>query len=157
LEKFAAKRKPGKSQKIQFLENEINSYLAINLSRKYHPCLKSLIVTFEWNKVHAMALVDFDRLESSSKGLFPKLIGLMLSGKHTISATGQLISDNGNAYYRLEEARLDESTLPKSLVEEVISLIGRNQNPPWDPLQPCKLPNKIEKIRVYPGYIITYQ
>jgi hypothetical protein len=157
LEKFASKSKPGQRLRTQFFEDEINSYLALNLSPNYHPCLKSLIVTFEWDKVHAVALLDFDRLESTSAGFLPKIIGLILSGTHTISASGQLVSNNGSAYYRLEQARLDNSTLPKSLVKEVISFVGSKQNPPWDPLQPSKLPDKIEKVRVFPGYIIAYQ
>jgi hypothetical protein len=157
LESFADSHKPGQSQTTQFTEDEINSYLALAASAKYHPCLKSLIVAFRENKMKATAAIDFDRLGSSSTKLLPKLMGLLFSGTHTLAADGQLISKDGKGNFKLEQATFDGGTLPGSLVEEIMSAVGRKQSPPFDPMQPSALPYEIRKVDVHSGYIIVYQ
>ena len=157
IENFAAHRKPGQKQTTRFSEEEVNSYLALELSPKYHPCLKSLSVTFEENRIQNVVVVDFDRLGTTSTKLLPKLLSFMMSGVHTITARGQLLSGDGKANFRLEQARFDNSTLPKTLVEEIISAVGRKQNPPIDPLQPTQLFDGIEKVDVHAGYVLAHQ
>jgi hypothetical protein len=76
---------------------------------------------------------------------------------HKLTARGQLLSGNGKASFRLEQARFDNSTLPKALVEEIITAVGRKQNPPFDPLQPSQLFYDIDKVDVHPGHILVYQ
>jgi hypothetical protein len=157
IEAFAANKSPGQKQTTRFSEEEVNSYLALELSPKYHPCLKSLTVAFEEDRIQNVVVVDFDRLGTTSTKILPKLLSFMLSGVHTITARGELLSGNGKASFRLEQARFDNSTLPKSLVEEIISAVGRKQNPPIDPLQPTQLFDEIEKVDVHAGYILAYQ
>jgi len=155
LEDFSVKPKTGQKQTTRFTEDEVNSYLALDV--KYNPCLKSLLMTFEENRMLVVAAIDFDRLETTSSKFLPKLMSFMFSGTHTLTASGQLLSKNGNASFHLEQARFDDSTLPRSLVEEIISAVGKKQNPPFDPLQPSQMPYKIERVDVHPGYIIVYQ
>jgi hypothetical protein len=157
MEDFAAKRKSGSRNTTRFSENEVNSYLAFHLSKKYHPSLKSLVVTFEENGLQTVASVDFDRLGTTQNKFLPKIMALLFSGTHTLDAHGQLISDKGNAHFLLERARFDESVLPKSIVEGIITAVGRKQNPPFDPLQPSKMPYEIKEVDVHPGYIVVYQ
>jgi len=157
LEDFSINRKSGQKQMTRFSEEEINSYLAVDLSSKYHPCLKSLLMTFEESRMQGVATIDFDRLGTTSTRFLPKIVSLLFSGTHTITARGQLLSKNGKANFQLEQARFDNSSLPKSLVEEIITSVGRKQNPPFDPLQPSEMPYKIEKVDVHRGYIIVYQ
>jgi hypothetical protein len=157
LEDFSIKHKPGQKQTTRFYEDEINSYLALDCSPNYHPSLKSLLMTFEENNIAGVAAIDFDRLGSGSTRFLPKIISFMFSGTHTLTARGQLLSKNGIANFHLEQARFDNISLPKSLVEEIISAVGRKQNPPFDPLQPSAMPYKIERVDVHPRYIIVYQ
>jgi hypothetical protein len=81
----------------------------------------------------------------------------MFSGTHTLSVRGKLVSKGGKANFQLEQARFDSGTLPNSLVEEIIALVGRKQTPPFDPLQPSQLPYKIQRIDVHPGHALVYQ
>ncbi len=135
----------------------MNSYFALILSSKYHPCLKMLSFKLEEDKLQAVAAIDFDRLGRTSGRLLPKLLSFMLSGVHTLTARGQLVSGNGKASFRLEEARFDNTTLPKALVEEIITAVGRKQNPPFDPLEPSELFYGIQKVDVHSGYIVVHQ
>jgi hypothetical protein len=158
LADFAAKRKSGRKQTTQFSQDEINSYLALDLSAHYHPCLKSLILNLEErNGLQALASIDFDSLKSSSSKLLPKLIGLLFSGTHTLTAKGKLISKGGKANFSLDQARFDDTTLSRYLVEQIITAVGRKQNPPFDPLQPSAIFYEIEKMDIHSGHIIVYQ
>ncbi len=157
IEYFAAHHKSGQRQATQFTEAEVNSYLSLDLKSRYHPSLKDLVFKFEEDKLQAVAAIDFDRLGATSTKVLPKLLSFMLSGVHTLTARGQLVSGNGKAYFRLEQARFDTTTLPKALVEEIISAVGRKQNPPFDPLQPSSLFDNIEKVDVHAGFILVHQ
>ena len=157
VEDFADKRKPGQTKATQFSGDEVNSYLALNLGSKYHPCLKSLVIYFEENRLQGVAAIDFDRLGSGSAKFLPKLISLMFSGTHRLTADRQLLSKDGKANFHLEKALFDDSTLPNFLVEGIITAVGRKQKPPFDPLKPSKMPYNIDKVDVHAGYIIVYQ
>jgi hypothetical protein len=157
LEELAADGKALNHEPTKFSQNEVNSYLALDLGPGYHPCLKNLMITFEENKLQGLAAIDFDRLEASSSKLLPKLLSFIFSGTHTLSARGKLVCKVGKANFQLEQARFDSGTLPNSLVEEIITMVGRKQTPPFDPLQPSQLPYKIQRIDVHPGYALVYQ
>jgi hypothetical protein len=156
LEEHAAGPKSLKSQTIKFSQNELNSYLALDLKPKYHPCLKKLVITFDEDQLQGVADIDFDRLEESSTKLTPKLLGLMFSGTHTLSARGKLVGKGGKAFFQLEQASFDGNTLPRSLVETIISLVCRKQDPPFDPLKPSELPYEIDHIDVHSGYTLVF-
>ena len=157
LEDYAAQEEPIRKQTTRFSEEEVNSYLAIDLSPEYHPCLRTLRTDFEKDKIHVVASIDFDRLDMSSDEFFLKMLRRALSGKHTISARGRLQSGNGMASFVLGKALFDDTELPNFLVEEVLTKVGQKQNPPFDPMQPSRLPYKIDRVDVHPGYIIVYQ
>jgi hypothetical protein len=157
LKAFPEKREPGQTQTTNFPQNEFNSYLALDLSSQYHPCLKGLVVVFEENRLKATATIDIDRLGTGSQKLLPKLVSLMFSGVHTLAADGRLVAKDGKAHFELEQALFDGSALPKPLVEAIISAVGRKQNPPFDPLQPSEMPYEINKVDVKSGYIIVVQ
>jgi len=157
LEDFADRHKAGQTQTTKITEDEINSYLALDLKPKYHASLKNLVVSFKEDRLQGTADIDFDRLGATSTKFLPKLIGLFFSGVHTITADGKLLSKNGKASFHLEQALFDKSTLPKFLVEEIISAVGRKQKPPFDPLQPSQMPYEIDRVEVHPGYIIVIQ
>lgn len=157
LEDFATKHKSGQKQTTRFTEEEVNSYLALDLKSKYHPCLKSLAITFEKERLQGIASIDFDRLSSPSAKLLPRVISMLFSGTHALKARGELINGKGKARFQLEQAHFDDSELPKFLVEEIITAVGRKQTPPFDPLQDSEMPYKIESVEVHPGYIVVHQ
>jgi hypothetical protein len=154
LEEFAA---GSKKQTIEFSENEINSYLALELSKNYHPSLKSLVIVVEESKLQGVASIDFDSLAMNSKTFLTKLMTKMFSGVHTLAVRGKLVTAEGKARFELEEAHFDDSALPNFLVEEIISAVGRKQKPPFDPMQPSKLPYGIQSVELHPGRALVHQ
>lgn len=157
LQAFADSHKPGQTQTTKFTEEEINSYLALEISSKYHPCLKSLVLSFKEKKLKVVSAIDFDRLGRSSTKILPKLMSFLFSGIHTLDADGQVISGDGKGSFKLEKATFDRGELPRSLVESIISAVGRKQTPPFDPMQPTAMPYEIRKVDMHSGYIIVYQ
>jgi hypothetical protein len=157
LEDFASHRKAGQKRITRFSQNEVNSYLSLDLRSHYHPSLKDLSCTFEEDMLECIATVNFDHLGSTSSRLLPKLLSLMISGVHLVTARGRIVSGNGKARFQLVQARFDNSTLPRSLVEEIISAVGRKQKPPFDPLQASELFDDIDRVEVHMGYILVFQ
>lgn len=157
LEDFAALEKPGSKQTTRFSDEEVNAYLAEDLSSVYHPSLKSITTTFEKDSIQVVAAIDFDRLGMESTRILSKMANLLFSGTHTITARGKLKSGNGEAYFELERALFDNTALPNFLVESILTAVGKKQDPPFDPMQPGEMPYKIDKVDVHPGYIIVYQ
>ncbi len=138
-------------------ELEINSYLALDLKSKFHPCLESLQFSFEEGNLRATASLDLDNLSKNSTKTFARLIAKLFTGKHDLSVKGKLVAAAGKANFALEEARFDSSAMPNFLVEEIITAVGQKQKPPFDPLQPSKMPYAIDKAEVHPGFIVLYQ
>lgn len=157
LEAFEAKRKPHQSQSTHFSENEINSFLAIELSPRYHPCLKSLTLAFREDYLKATAKIDMDQAGSTASTMLPKFMGFIFPGIHVLSAEGRLVTKDGKAHFKLERSFWDNQSLPKPLVEMIISTVGRKQNPPFDPLQPSQMPYGIDRVELHDGYAIVFQ
>jgi hypothetical protein len=80
-----------------------------------------------------------------------------LTGRHTLTAYGKLIADGGLANFQLERSLFDDTSLPNLLVEEIISTVGKRQKPPFDPMQPSKMPYDIRKVEMGQGFITVYQ
>jgi len=154
---FEQNTRPDAPPLTEFTESEVNSYLALELSQLYHPCLKSLAFAFEEGKLRAVAAIDFDRLGMTSKDLATQLFAKMFSGVHSLTIHGSLIARDGKARFQLNEARFDNTSLPNILVEEIISAVGRRQDPPFDPLQPNEMPYSIRRVDVHPAHIKVYQ
>lgn len=154
---FAGEAGSAKRQQTRFTAEEVNSYLAQEISPQYHPSLKSVTFEFDDAKLRAVAMVDFDQLKLNSTQFVTQLLAAMFTGSHQLSVSGTLIAEKGMAWFKLEEARFDDTSLPKVLVEEIISAVGRRQNPPFDPIEPSTLPYSVQRVEVRPGYIVVYQ
>jgi hypothetical protein len=157
LESFAAQAAGGKKNSTKFTEEEINSYFALVLSSKYHPSLKRIQFSFGESTLQSTAVVDCDQLATNSKKFSARLLAGMLSGVHTLSMRGKVSSGSGKAQFQLDEARYDNGQLPRFLVEEIITMVGRKQKPPFDPMQPSELPYHIDHVDFHSGYILIYQ
>lgn len=157
VEDFAGSPATGTEKTTRFTEEEINSYMALETESKYGSCLKNFRTSFKDNLMESIASVDFDCLkQKSSKGI-PGLIKRLFSGIHVITARGSFAEGEEQGGFRLEEARLDDGTLPRYLIERMISAICMQQEPPFDPMEPSTLPYNIKRVTIHPGYIMVFQ
>jgi hypothetical protein len=157
LQEFGISLNPQEKKTTEISQDEANSYLALELSSKFGASLKSLLMTFEEGRMQIAADIDFDALGTQSGKGSEKLMAAMISGIHKLTATGKLNAENGEAYFRLDEARFDARVLPNFLIEEIITAVGRRQNPPFNPLQPSIMPYHIQKVDVRAGTVVIHQ
>lgn len=157
LEVFAAAGEEGRTQATRFTQDEINSYLALEASAHYHPSLKRVTFAFEESRLRCVADIDFDQLRLDSTQLVTQLLARMFSGVHQLSLYGTLWAQEGKARFQLLDARFDSTSLPNLLVEEIISAVGRRQQPPFDPMQPSQMPYRIRRVELHLSWIMVYQ
>ncbi len=157
LQRFAVEGEEGKRQVTRFTQEEVNSYLALEVSPKYHASLKRVTFAFEESRLRCTADIDFDRLRLESTQSASQLLAWMFSGIHRLALYGILRSEGGRARFQLLEARFDGTSLPNLLVEEILSAVGRKQEPPFDPMQSSQMPYGIRKVELHAGWILVYQ
>jgi hypothetical protein len=76
-----------------------------------------------------------------------------LTGKLPLSARGRLTATNGVGRFQLESAELSGVTIPKTLVQELLSFYSKTpENPAGINMDdPFELPSQIREIRVAAG------
>ena len=160
LEDYAAAPIPaGKvgQHTTRITEDELNSFLELELRPDYHASLKTLKVTLAESRLQGSARIDFDLVELKNNPLLTGLLRKMLAGVHSLMVLGNLISADGKAHFVLNEARFDSISLPNLLVAEIITAVCQKQKPPFDPMKPSALPYHIQKVDLHAGYIVVYQ
>jgi hypothetical protein len=160
MEDYAAATIPAGSvgkHATRLTEDELNAYLELDLRPEYHPSLKSLNVKLMEARLQGSASIDFDLVELKNTSLLTSLLRKMLAGVHSLVVLGGLLSGDGKAYFRLDDARFDGISLPNLLVAEIITAVCRKQNPPFDPMKPSALPYRIQKVDLHAGYLVVYQ
>jgi hypothetical protein len=93
----------------------------------------------------------------NSTKMLTRLVANLFSGMHSLSMSGKLAARGGMANFILDVARFDDTALPNFLVEEIISAVGRKQKPPFDPMQPSRMPYAIDRVEVHREYILVCQ
>ena len=154
---FIPVKKSGRNQAVYFTEDEINAWLALQVKFKAHPSLKSLMVTLEDNHALVTADIDFDHLNADSSTLLPKLIAIMFSGIHTITAHGKITSGNGRGMFEVDKASFDKLSIPAYLMKEIIAAVGLRQPHPLDPTKSSALPFDLDRLDVRKASLIAYQ
>ena len=141
----------------RFSEAEVNSYLEFELRQYFHASLKSLSFDFEQQRLISIAALDFDALGLHSDSVLTALLSKIWSGVHILLIEGNLIADAGKVRLELLEAKFDQADLPRTLVKQIISAVGKNQNPPFDPMELSALPYRIRQVDVHKEYILIHQ
>jgi hypothetical protein len=157
IQEFETGQGGPRTQTTSFTQTELNSYLAWELSPKYHPSLKKLEIHLQQGKVAGIATLDFDQLGMGARGVLGKAMASLFSGVHRLHARGPVRATGGQAYFVLEEARFDDTRIPNFLVEEVITAVGRKQKPPFDPMKPSRMPYQIDRVDLQPGKMLVHQ
>ena len=157
IEEFAAQEETDKEMVTRLTEEEINSYLSLDVNSDNQSCLKNMRMAFKQDVMEGISSVDFDCLRDTSSKTLSAIILRLFSGTHVITARGTIVSGNGKGHIQLEQVRFDDSVLPNFLIEEAIAAVCGKQEPPFNPMRSSPLPYNIIKITIHPGYIMVYQ
>ena len=82
-----------------------------------------------------------------------------MTGKLPLTASGLLITQNGVGRFQLESAEISGISIPKSLVQELLSFYSKSaENPSGISMDdPFELPARIKEIRVGRGEAMVVQ
>jgi hypothetical protein len=109
-------------------------------------------------RVAGRAIVDLDAVRAQKqRGWLDPLS--YLTGKLPLRATGRLITQEGVGRFQLEAAEISGVTIPKTLLQELLSYYSRTDEDP-DGINmddPFELPSGIREIRVGKGEAMVIQ
>ena len=141
------------AQSTQVTDAELNSYLRFQAADQ----VPAGIVEPEINavgegKVSGRAVVDLDAVRKQKERGWLDPMGY-LTGRLPLTARGRLVTENGKGRFELEGAELSGVTIPKTLVQELLTFYSKTPEDP-DGINmddPFDLPAQIREIRVTAG------
>jgi len=141
------------AQSTQVTDAELNSYLRFQAADQ----VPAGIVEPEINavgegKVSGRAVVDLDAVRKQKERGWLDPMGY-LTGRLPLTARGRLVTENGKGRFELEGAELSGVTIPKTLVQELLTFYSKTPEDP-DGINmddPFDLPAQIREIRVAAG------
>jgi len=160
IESFgAATARPARTQSTDLTDTEVNSYLRYGAGAQVpvgitEPTLNALGA----GRVSGRAVVDLDAVRQQKQRGWMDPIGY-LSGKVPVTAAGTLSTSNGTGRFQLESAELSGITIPKFVLQELLSFYSRTPGTPngIDMDAPFQLPARIKEIKVGTGTATVIQ
>ena len=146
-------------QTTQLTDAEVTAYLRHN-ARDQVPVgiVEPTLTALGEGRVGGKAMVDLDAVRAQKqRGWLDPLS--YLSGKLPLTATGKLITQDGVGRFQLESAEISGISIPKTLLQELLSHYSRSTQDP-DGINmddPFELPSQIREIRVGKGEAMVIQ
>ncbi len=153
-----ASTSPGRLPKVvEFSQTEVEAYLHYELSKFYPPGLKKVHIRLSESSVSASARLDFDQIQMSGDSQKNSLVSALFQGEHDLELVGQVNSRNKVGSYNIQAIRLDQSEIPKPLVDLLITKFVLPKYPRAKPNSEFDLPYDIERIEIKEGKLVVYQ
>src|SRR5215210_7112851 len=141
------------AQSTQVTDVELNSYLRFQAADQVPSgIVDPLINAVGEGRVSGSAIVDLDAVRKQKERGWLDPMGY-LSGRLPLTARGRLTTQNGVGRFELEGAELSGVTIPKTLLQELLTYYSRTPEDA-DGINmddPFELPAQIREIRVAPG------
>jgi hypothetical protein len=154
IEKNSATPRQGTSARTtQVTDGEVNAYLKY-LAGAQVPVgiVDPTLHAAGAGRVTGRATVDLDAVRTQKKRAWTDPLGY-LTGRLPVTAAGTLTTKDGVGQFTLESAEISGVTMPKSLLQELLTFYSRTpENPTGINMdEPFKLPAAIREIRVAQG------
>jgi hypothetical protein len=141
------------AQSTVVTDTELNSYLRFNAQEQIPVGIAEPMLNAHGEGiVSGRVIVDLDAVRKQKQRGWLDPMGY-LTGRLPLTARGRLTTQNGMGKFELETAELSGMTVPKTLVQELLSFYSRTPEDP-DGINmddPFELPAQIREIRVAPG------
>ncbi len=138
----------------ELTEEELNAYLSAQLYQQDQKAVESITLLLKEGTFLTRIEVDVDELPFQGDDLATGYLRLLLKGIQILEIEGKLEAENGLATYRVQEARLSGIPIPARLVNNLLSSLGKKNDPPFDPTQPFELPYGIQSFTFQPGKVM---
>lgn len=143
----------GKTRSTQVSDGEVNAYLKFLAGADVPVGIVDPTLHAAGNGlVTGRAMVDLDAVRTQKKRGWTDPLGYLM-GRLPVTAAGTLTTQNGVGKFELKSAEISGVTVPKSLVQELLSFYSRTaENPAGiDMDDPFQLPAAIREIKVGQG------
>jgi hypothetical protein len=138
------------TQTTQISDNELNAYFKFNAKEQIPVgIVDPTINALGEGRVGGRAVVDLDAVRKQKQRGWLDPLGYM-TGRLPITATGTLSTKDGVGKFNLESAEISGVTIPKTVLQELLSYYSRSKEDP-DGINmddPFELPARIREIRV---------
>jgi hypothetical protein len=132
---------------------EVNAYLRYHAQDQIPVGIVEPLLNAHGNGiVSGQAIVDLDAVRKQRQRGWLDPMGY-LTGRLPLTARGRLTTQNGIGRFELESAEISGVTVPKTMVQELLSFYSRTPETPngINMDDPFELPAQIREIRVAPG------
>lgn len=143
-------RKGNTARTTTVTDAEVNSYLKFLAGSQVPVGIVDPTLHGAGNgRVTGRAIVDLDAVRTQKKRSWTDPLGYLM-GKLPVTAAGTLTTAKGVGRFQLESAEISGVTVPKSLVQELLSYYSRTpENPAGINMdEPFTLPAAIQEIRI---------
>ena len=153
---------PGRARtpkSTQVTDAEVNAYLKYRAGDQIPVGIVDPILTAVGNgRVSGRAIVDLDAVRTQKKRAWTDPMGY-LTGRMPVTAVGTLSTEDGVGRFRLESAAISGVTIPKGVLQELLSYYSRTpENPAGINMDdPFELPARIREIKVGQGTALVIQ
>jgi hypothetical protein len=138
------------AQTTEITDNELNAYFKF-LAKDQIPVgiVDPTINALGDGRLAGRAIVDLDAVRTQKQRGWLDPLGY-LSGRLPITAAGSLNTKSGVGKFNLESAEISGVTIPKSVLQELLSYYSRTKETPAgiNMDDPFELPARIREIRV---------
>jgi hypothetical protein len=152
-------RRSGAARSTQVSDAEVNAYLRFLAGSQIPVGIVEPDLRGVGNgRVTGRAIVDLDAVRTQKKRGWTDPLGY-LTGRLPVTASGTLTARDGIGWFRLESAEISGVTIPKSLLQELLSFYSRTpENPAGINMdEPFELPAAIREIRIGQGTAVIVQ
>lgn len=152
-------RKGNAARSIQVSDVEVNSYLKYSAGSQVPVGIVDPTLNGVGNgRVTGRAIVDLDAVRTQKKRSWTDPLGYLM-GKLPVTAAGTLTTQKGVGRFQLESAEISGVTIPKSLLQELLSYYSKTpENPNGINMdEPFVLPSAIQEIRIGQGSAVIVQ
>jgi hypothetical protein len=155
IEKNAATPRKGAAaqRKTQVTDLEVNSYLKFLAGSQVPVGIVDPEVHGAGSgRVTGRAMVDLDAVRTSKKRAWTDPLGYLM-GRVPVTAAGTLTTKEGVGRFVLESAQISGVTIPKSLLQELVSYYSKTPTNPngINMDEPFELPAAIREIQIGVG------
>jgi hypothetical protein len=137
-------------QTTEITDDELNAYFRFHAKDQIPVgIVEPTINAVGSGRLSGRAVVDLDAVRTQKQRGWLDPLGY-LSGRMPISATGTLSTKEGIGKFNLESAEISGVTIPKSVLQELLSYYSRTKENPTgiNMDDPFELPARIREIRV---------
>jgi hypothetical protein len=137
----------------QVTDVEVNSYLKYLAGAQVPVGIADPMLHAVGNgRVTGDAMVDLDAVRTQKKRGWTDPLGYLM-GRLPVTAAGTLTTQNGVGRFQLESAQISGVTIPKSLLQELLSFYSKTPTMPngINMDEPFQLPAAIQEIRIGQG------